>query len=100
MRLRIFLSALLLLLLSFHVHAFQSTDTVALSKATDIKPATAKNTPALPIEKTQPVRIAKTEQPPVIDGKLDEEIWKTATLFKDFYQTQPGDNIAPSQKTE
>jgi len=36
----------------------------------------------------------------VIDGKLDDEIWKKAAVLKDFYQTQPGDNIAPSKPTE
>lgn len=40
------------------------------------------------------------DKPPVIDGKLDEEIWKQAALLKDFYQVQPGDNIAPSKPTE
>ena len=27
-------------------------------------------------------------------------MWKTAAVFKDFYQTGPGDNIAPSKPTE
>jgi uncharacterized protein DUF5916/cellulose/xylan binding protein with CBM9 domain len=54
----------------------------------------------LPPEKAQPVRIPKIEKPPVIDGKLDDEIWKSAVVLKDFYQTQPGDNIAPSHPTE
>ncbi len=35
-----------------------------------------------------------------IDGKVDEEIWKTAAVFKDFYQTNPGDNTPPSKPTE
>ena len=35
-----------------------------------------------------------------IDGKIDEELWKNAAVFKDFYQVQPGDNIAPSKPTE
>lgn len=35
-----------------------------------------------------------------IDGRADEEAWKTATVFKDFYQTYPGDNVAPSKPTE
>jgi hypothetical protein len=35
-----------------------------------------------------------------VDGKVDEEVWKTAAVFKDFYQTFPGDNIAPSKQTE
>jgi len=40
------------------------------------------------------------DKPPVIDGKLDDEIWKQAKVLKDFYQVQPGDNIAPSKPTE
>ena len=40
------------------------------------------------------------DKPPVIDGKLDDEIWKQAITLKDFYQVQPGDNIAPSKPTE
>jgi hypothetical protein len=55
---------------------------------------------ALPPEKTQPVRIPRFESAPVIDGKLDEEVWKQAALLKDFYQTNPGDNIAPTAPTE
>jgi hypothetical protein len=35
-----------------------------------------------------------------IDGRPDEEAWKTASVFKDFYQTSPGDNTAPSKPTE
>lgn len=55
---------------------------------------------ALPAEKTQPVRIPMTDKPPVIDGILEDEVWGQAALLKDFYQTQPGDNTAPSQPTE
>jgi hypothetical protein len=54
----------------------------------------------LPIEKTKPVNIPKFETSPVIDGKLDEAIWKTAAIFKDFYQTHPGDNLEPSRDTK
>ena len=45
------------------------------------------------------VTIPKFETPPVIDGKLDDDIWKKAAVFKDFVQIQPGDNIAPSRET-
>lgn len=49
-----------------------------------------------------PVRIPKSDSANAItiDGKLDEEAWKTAAVFKDFLQTAPGDNIAPSKPTE
>jgi len=62
-------------------------------------PAT-KPTIVLPPEKAQPVRMPRFDKAPVIDGKLDDEIWKQAALLKDFYQVQPGDNIAPSKPTE
>jgi predicted porin len=54
----------------------------------------------LPPEKANPVTVARFDKPPVIDGKLDEAVWQQATVFKDFYQFRPGDNIAPSQPTE
>src|SRR6267378_2859206 len=54
----------------------------------------------LPLEKSNPVRLVRFEKPPTIDGKLDDEVWKHAVVLKDFYQVQPGDNIAPSKPTE
>ena len=61
---------------------------------------TTAGTIMLPAEKSQPVRIPRLDKPPVIDGKLDDEVWKRAASFKDFYQVQPGDNIAPSKPSE
>jgi hypothetical protein len=55
---------------------------------------------ALPAEKSSPVRIPRLDKPPVIDGDLGDEAWKQAAVFKDFYQINPGDNIAPSRPTE
>lgn len=54
----------------------------------------------IPPEKAKPIVIPKIETPPTIDGKLDEEVWKKAAVFKDFYQTGPGYNTAPSKPTE
>src|SRR5215213_2763124 len=54
----------------------------------------------VPTEKTRPAAIPRFEAAPIIDGKLDDNIWTSAAVFKDFYQTQPGDNIAPSRRTE
>lgn len=71
----------------------------ATSTPAATKPAGPKGI-TLPPEKAQPVGMVRFEKPPAIDGKLDEEVWKTAAVLKDFYQTQPGDNIAPSQRTE
>jgi Domain of unknown function (DUF5916)/Carbohydrate family 9 binding domain-like len=50
-------------------------------------------------EKAQPVRVPRFETAPVIDGKLDDAVWRQAAVFRDFYQIGPGDNIAPSRPT-
>jgi len=55
---------------------------------------------SIPPEKSQPVRVPRFDKAPVIDGKLDDEAWKQAAVFKDFLQIKPGDNIAPSKPTE
>jgi hypothetical protein len=60
----------------------------------------AKGLPPIPPEKTQPVSVPRFDAPPVIDGKLDDAVWKKAAVFKDFYQTNPGDNVAPTAPTE
>jgi hypothetical protein len=78
---------------------------VTAQTPTDAQPdraalSTAKTSATLPPEKTRPVNVERFEKPPVIDGKLDEEVWKTAAVLKDFYQTNPGDNTAPSYPTE
>jgi hypothetical protein len=55
---------------------------------------------SLPPEKARPVRLARFDKAPMIDGKLDDEVWKQAAVLRDFYQTSPGDNIQPSKPTE
>jgi uncharacterized protein DUF5916 len=54
----------------------------------------------VPPEKANPVKIPRFDKPPVIDGKLDDQVWENAAVLKDFYQIQPGDNLAPSKPTE
>jgi hypothetical protein len=74
----------------------------AAAKTTDASTtkAAVKGIPPLPPEKSQPVSIPRFDAPPTIDGKLDDAVWKKAAVFKDFYQFNPGDNIAPSEPTE
>ncbi len=62
--------------------------------------STTKSKVIAPPEKLVPIKIPKTETPPTIDGKPDEDSWKNAAVFKDFYQTYPGDNTAASKPTE
>ena len=47
----------------------------------------------------QPVTIARIETPVNIDGDLSDAAWQQATRFDTWYETNPGDNIAPSVKT-
>ena len=51
-------------------------------------------------EKMEAASIGRFDAPPVIDGKLDDEVWKSASLFKDFVQYRPVDLVAPSHPTE
>jgi hypothetical protein len=71
-----------------------SANSKASSSAETAKRAT------IPPEKAKPIVIPRFDKPPVIDGNLDDEVWKQAVVLKDFLQTNPGDNIAPSKPTE
>src|SRR5215468_1994002 len=90
---------LLLFLLLSPVAAAQPASLPAPSKD-GAKSSVAKRDVALPPEKAAPVRVARFVSEPKIDGRLDDAVWKEATVLKDFYQFQPGDNIAPSKPTE
>jgi hypothetical protein len=43
--------------------------------------------------------IYRTDSPPVIDGKLDDEVWKRTALIDDFHQTSPTDGARPTEQT-
>ncbi|MCA1593772.1 MAG: carbohydrate binding family 9 domain-containing protein [Acidobacteria bacterium] len=88
------------LILSAQVAPASNTPAPTSSSAESKILPTGKAAFSLPPEKSQPVKIPRFEKPPVIDGKLDDEVWKSAAVFKDFYQVRPGDNLAPSQASE
>lgn len=52
------------------------------------------------VRKNEPARIPHFETAPVIDGQLNDAVWRGAAVFGEFLQTQPGDNVAPSNQTE
>lgn len=79
------------------VNRAEGDDDVPASKK--FSPIKIGNVP-VPVEKAYPIMIPKISPGLVIDGKIDEEIWKDAAVFKDFVQTGPGDNVAPSKPTE
>ncbi|HMB74406.1 MAG TPA: DUF5916 domain-containing protein, partial [Gammaproteobacteria bacterium] len=45
------------------------------------------------------VRIVHTDEPPVIDGRLDDPAWATAARFEDLHEVQPTEYAAPSERT-
>jgi hypothetical protein len=59
-----------------------------------------KGSKVIPPEKARPLKMTLFAKPPVIDGKLDDEVWKSATVFKDFYQWRPSDSAPPAERTE
>ena len=42
----------------------------------------------------------KTEEPPVIDGRVDEDQWKLASVASEFFQQWPVQGAPASEKTE
>ena len=81
--------------------AVGSSNPAAPSSSPDAAAASAKpGAIVLPPEKANPVKIPRFDKPPVIDGKLDDQVWENAAVLKDFYQIQPGDNLPPSKPTE
>jgi hypothetical protein len=75
------------------------------SNATAVSAPVAKSAPGkpatvLPPEKAHPVQLALFANPPVIDGNLDDEVWKSAAVFSDFYQWRPSDSSPASVRTE
>lgn len=46
------------------------------------------------------IEFTHTQTSPVIDGKLDDDIWSKCPTNGDFTQFEPNWNVAPSQKTE
>ncbi len=93
-------SAILILILVCSGIVYGQAPVASVSDAEVRKAAAPKAGVVLPPEKASPVKLARFDSAPVIDGKLDDPVWKTAAVFKDFYQINPGDNIAPSKPTE
>ena len=44
--------------------------------------------------------VTRTDQPPTIDGRLDEAVWRDAVAFDAFTQIEPVEGAAPTQRTE
>ena len=46
------------------------------------------------------VRAVRTDTPPNIDGRLDDEVWRTAAMLSDFVQQAPLDGAPATEQTE
>lgn len=46
------------------------------------------------------IRIQKTDNPPVLDGKVDDKCWETAAMIDEFYQREPKEGDPLTEKTE
>ena len=77
-----------------------SSDTVPPPVTVDAPSKTDTRSVSAYVSKNSPAHIPRFETPPIVDGKLDDAVWKTAAVFGDFLQTQPGDNVKPSDPTE
>lgn len=96
-----------ILLISVSAYAQPRKDVAPAETSSSSNSTDAANEPAgksgkvvVPPEKLRPIVIPLTDSEIVIDGRLDEPAWQTAAVFKDFYQTSPGNNTAPSRPTE
>jgi uncharacterized protein DUF5916 len=47
-----------------------------------------------------PVHAVRTDRPIVVDGILDEEVWKNDQAFTNFIQSDPDQGVPPRQRTE
>ena len=46
------------------------------------------------------VRATRTDAPPAIDGRLDDEVWRTAAMLSEFVQQSPLDGAPATEDTE
>ena len=53
-----------------------------------------------PPDAMKTVVAARTEEPVVVDGRLDEEAWDAATIVTDVHQIEPVEFSDPTQRTE
>lgn len=58
--------------------------------------------PASAEESTDPpqVQVVRIEEPPVLDGRLDDEVWSRAVVVRDFIQVEPVEGASPLRRSE
>lgn len=63
-------------------------------------PRDATRPPTSPLASRAVLAAAAAERSPVIDGRVEDEEWRAAPVFRDFVQSFPRLGEAPSQRTE
>ncbi len=63
-------------------------------------PATAQRDDGTADDDVRIARGARTETPPTIDGRLDEEAWAAAPVISSFVQHEPFEGQPPTERTE
>ena len=56
--------------------------------------------PAIELLAQPEIKAVFITKPPVIDGKLDDEVWKNASVINDLYQREPDQGQPVSEKSE
>ncbi len=55
--------------------------------------------PLHPVEAKEAIEIPLVDQPPTLDGKLDDPVWETAARFENFKTFKPDYGKPPSEET-
>jgi len=50
-------------------------------------------------KKLKSIQAVRVDTPPIIDGRLDDEVWKQAAIIEDLHQVLPHEYEAPTQRT-
>jgi Carbohydrate family 9 binding domain-like len=97
---RVFFALLCSLLLSFSIYSQAVTQTQTSESTSETPQNKANSSVDFLNIKRDTVVVPKFDSSPIIDGKVNDEIWKKAKILRDFIQTAPGDHILPSKQTE
>src|SRR3990172_2011976 len=79
-------------IMNFIRHTALAAAVLSLSPA----PSTAAEPPDSDLKRIAASRI---ESAPIIDGRLDEPIWQSATVIEDIHQVAPHEYEAPGERT-
>jgi hypothetical protein len=80
--------------------AMGQTPTPTPAPAASATPSPTPSPTKTPLPPPKSYRIPRAAAPIKVDGVLDEEVWKDASLLTLDWETNPGDNVPPPVKTE